>query len=96
MLAALRRAGSPYERAPRELADHTMVTTGAMTKRLDRLAAAGLIVRRHVAGDGRRRVVALTPAASTSSMPRSQTTWTMSDAWSTSSPTTIVTGSRRS
>ncbi|TFC21811.1 MarR family winged helix-turn-helix transcriptional regulator [Cryobacterium glucosi] len=61
VLAALRRAGSPYERAPRELADHTMVTTGAMTKRLDRLAAAGLIVRRHVAGDGRRRVVALTP-----------------------------------
>jgi DNA-binding MarR family transcriptional regulator len=60
VLAALRRAGSPYERAPRELADHTMVTTGAMTKRLDRLAAAGLIVRGHVVGDGRRRVVALT------------------------------------
>ena len=61
VLAALRRAGRPFERAPRELADHTMVTTGAMTKRLDRLAAAGLIVRRHVAEDGRRRVVALTP-----------------------------------
>jgi DNA-binding MarR family transcriptional regulator len=61
VLATLRRAGSPYERAPHELADHTMVTTGAMTKRLDRLAEAGLIVRSPAAGDGRRRIVALTP-----------------------------------
>ncbi|MCU1480422.1 MAG: marR [Subtercola sp.] len=61
VLAALRRAGSPYERAPGELAQHTMVTTGAMTKRLDRLTAAGLVVRRNAEGDGRRRVVALTP-----------------------------------
>ncbi|MYT26513.1 hypothetical protein GTW69_40685, partial [Streptomyces sp. SID7760] len=35
VLAALRRAGAPYERAPGELAVHTMVTTGAMTKRID-------------------------------------------------------------
>ncbi|UFS58832.1 MarR family winged helix-turn-helix transcriptional regulator [Subtercola endophyticus] len=61
VLAALRRAGAPYERAPGELAEHTMVTTGAMTKRLDRLAAAGLVERRNADGDGRRRVVALTP-----------------------------------
>ncbi|RFA10448.1 MarR family transcriptional regulator [Subtercola boreus] len=60
VLAALRRAGHPFERAPGELAEHTMVTTGAMTKRLDRLAAAGLVVRRAAEGDGRRRVVALT------------------------------------
>lgn len=56
VLAALRRAGDPFERAPGELAAHTMVTTGAMTKRIDRLAAAGLVTRRASAEDGRRRV----------------------------------------
>src|SRR5262245_2892910 len=62
VLAALRRAGEPYERAPGELARHTMVTTGAMTKRLDRLERAGLVARRRSATDGRGRVVALTQA----------------------------------
>ena len=62
VLATLRRAGEPFERAPGELADHTMVTSGAMTKRLDRLAAAGLVSRRRSADDGRVRIVALTPA----------------------------------
>ncbi|MEV7271884.1 MarR family winged helix-turn-helix transcriptional regulator [Streptomyces bacillaris] len=62
VLAALRRAGEPFERAPGELAAHTMVTTGAMTKRIDRLQRAGLVDRRRSAADGRGRVVALTPA----------------------------------
>ncbi|MGW0783501.1 MarR family winged helix-turn-helix transcriptional regulator [Streptomyces sp. NPDC002913] len=62
VLAALRRAGEPYERAPGELAAHTMVTTGAMTKRIDRLERDGLVTRRRSAADGRGRVVALTPA----------------------------------
>jgi DNA-binding MarR family transcriptional regulator len=62
VLATLRRAGPPYERAPSELAQFTMVTTGAMTKRLDRLERAGLVTRRRSAEDGRGRVVALTPA----------------------------------
>lgn len=62
VLAALRRAGEPFERAPGELAVHTMVTTGAMTKRIDRLERAGLVARRRSATDGRGRVVALTPA----------------------------------
>ena len=60
VLAALRRAGEPFERAPGDLANHTMVTTGAMTKRVDRLEAAGLVTRRPSADDGRGRVVALT------------------------------------
>jgi len=60
VLAALRRAGEPFERAPGDLANHTMVTTGAMTKRVDRLEAAGLVSRRPSAVDGRGRVVALT------------------------------------
>ncbi|MFI5889819.1 MarR family winged helix-turn-helix transcriptional regulator [Actinoplanes sp. NPDC051513] len=62
VLAALRRAGAPFERAPGELAAHTMVTTGAMTKRIDRLVRDGLVTRRPSAADGRGRVVALTGA----------------------------------
>ncbi|BBA96289.1 putative MarR family transcriptional regulator [Actinacidiphila reveromycinica] len=62
VLAALRRAGAPYERAPGELAAHTMVTTGAMTKRIDRLERGGLVTRRRARDDGRGRVVGLTPA----------------------------------
>ncbi|MEU4508144.1 MarR family transcriptional regulator [Nonomuraea wenchangensis] len=62
VLATLRRAGPPYERAPGELAAFTMVTTGAMTKRVDRLERDGLVTRRPSERDGRGRVVALTPA----------------------------------
>lgn len=65
VLAALRRAGEPFERTPGELAEHTMVTTGGMTKRLDRLEHAGLVTRRAAEGDGRGRVVALTPRGRT-------------------------------
>ncbi|MDO7883596.1 MarR family winged helix-turn-helix transcriptional regulator [Salinibacterium soli] len=60
VLAALRRQGHPFELAPGELADHTMVTTGAMSKRVDRLEDAGLVSRRASEHDGRARVVALT------------------------------------
>jgi len=62
VLAALRRAGRPYERAPGEIALHTMVTTSAVTKRVDRLEQAGLVRRRRSAADGRGRVVQLTAA----------------------------------
>ncbi|MEU1163120.1 MarR family transcriptional regulator [Streptomyces sp. NPDC005921] len=60
VLCALRRAGAPYERAPGELAAHTMVTTGAMTKRINRLEEAGLVTRRRSEDDQRGRIVALT------------------------------------
>lgn len=63
VLATLRRSGPPFERAPGELAEHTMVTTGAMSKRIDRLEAAGFVSRRAAGpADGRRRVVSLTAA----------------------------------
>jgi DNA-binding MarR family transcriptional regulator len=62
VLATLRRAGAPFERAPGELAQFTMVTTGAMTKRIDRLERDGLVTRRRSTIDGRGRVVALTKA----------------------------------
>jgi DNA-binding MarR family transcriptional regulator len=62
VLATLRRAGEPFERAPGQLAAFTMVTTGAMTKRIDRLERDGLVTRRPDTNDGRGRVVALTEA----------------------------------
>lgn len=61
VLATLRRAGAPYERAAGELADHTLVTTGGLTKRVDRLEARGLVERRAEASDARKRMVRLTP-----------------------------------
>lgn len=60
VLATLRRQGAPYELLAGELAQHTMVTTGGMTKRLDRLEAVGLVTRRVDPGDARVRRVALT------------------------------------
>jgi len=62
VLATLRRSGAPYELAPGELAAQTMVTTGGLTKRIDRLEEAGLVTRRRSDTDGRARVVALTPS----------------------------------
>ncbi|UTT62868.1 MarR family winged helix-turn-helix transcriptional regulator [Microcella humidisoli] len=65
VLAALRRAGAPYERTPTALADSTMVTAGGLTKRVDRLEDRGLVTRRISPLDGRGRVVALTDAGLT-------------------------------
>ena len=60
ILATLRRSGAPFELTPSELAQQTMVTTGAVSKRLDRLETAGLVTRRENLEDARGRVVALT------------------------------------
>jgi DNA-binding MarR family transcriptional regulator len=62
VLATLRRAGAPYELAPGELARTTMVSSGAVTKRVDRCVEQGWVTRRVSEGDQRGRVVALTPA----------------------------------
>jgi DNA-binding MarR family transcriptional regulator len=53
VLAALRRAGHPYRRTPTELAATTMLTTGGMTGRLDRLEAMGLVEREAYPNDRR-------------------------------------------
>ncbi|SCG77441.1 DNA-binding transcriptional regulator, MarR family [Micromonospora siamensis] len=45
VLAALRRAGSPYALAPKALAAGLMLTSGGMTGRLDRLERSGLVRR---------------------------------------------------
>mgnify|MGYP003522414429 FL=1 len=65
VLMTLRRVGAPFERTPGEVAARTMVTSGATTKRIERLERAGLVARRRSEHDGRGRVVALTPAGVT-------------------------------
>jgi DNA-binding MarR family transcriptional regulator len=45
VLAALRRAGAPYELSPGRLIRETLVTSGTMTNRVDRLATRGLVER---------------------------------------------------
>jgi len=46
VLAALRRSGPPYRLSPGQLLRETMVTSGTMTNRVDRLAARGLVAMR--------------------------------------------------
>ena len=62
VLATLRRQGAPFELTPGDLSDRTMVTSGAVSKRVDRLEARGLVERRPSAVDGRSRTVRLTDA----------------------------------
>jgi len=60
VLVALRRTGPPYRLAPGQLLAETLVTSGTMTNRIDRLAERGLVVREPVADDRRGTWVALT------------------------------------
>jgi DNA-binding MarR family transcriptional regulator len=62
VLAALRRAGDPFEMTAGELCIATHVTSGTMTSRLDRLVTRKLVVRRADAADGRLVRVHLTAA----------------------------------
>ncbi|MCF3100800.1 MarR family transcriptional regulator [Streptomyces roseoverticillatus] len=62
VLATLRRSDPPHSLTPAELMRSSMVTSGAITQRLDRLEARGLVSRSPSASDGRSVVVALTGA----------------------------------
>ena len=61
VLAALRRAGRPYVLSPGQLVDQTMVTSGTMTNRIDRLETRGLVQRLPDPADRRGVHVRLTP-----------------------------------
>jgi DNA-binding MarR family transcriptional regulator len=60
VLATLRRSGKPYALTPTKLYEATMVSSGAMTNRLDRLEKAGLITREPHPEDRRGVIVRLT------------------------------------
>lgn len=55
VLATLRRSGEPYELSAGDLMRQTMVTTGAVTNRIDRLEQRGLVER--ATTDDRRKVI---------------------------------------
>ncbi len=61
VLAALRRSGPPYSLSAGELSRTVLVTTGAITKRVDRLEAKGLVARSVTDEDARGRRITLTP-----------------------------------
>ncbi|MBD2760827.1 MarR family transcriptional regulator [Yimella sp. cx-573] len=60
VLSALRRAGSPYELSPGTLGQQTLVTSGTMTNRVDRLESRGYVERRPAPKDRRGVLVRLT------------------------------------
>src|SRR3989449_3547093 len=60
VLAALRRASPPYRMNPTRLFNSIILSSGAMTNRLDRLEAMGLVERQPDPADRRGRLVALT------------------------------------
>ena len=62
VLAALRRSGPPYLLRPVDLSRQLLVTTGAMTKRIDRMEGQGYVERLASEDDGRGRPVRLTDA----------------------------------
>ena len=61
VLSALRRAGAPYELSPGQLVAQTLVTSGTMTNRVDRLERRDLVGRSPDPNDRRGVIVSLTP-----------------------------------
>jgi len=60
VLSALRRQGQPYRLSPGALLRATLVTSGTMTNRIDRLASTGLVSRHPDPQDKRGVLVVLT------------------------------------
>lgn len=60
VLSALRRAGEPYQLSPGALVQETLVTSGTMTNRVDRLERRGLVERSPDPHDRRGVIVRLT------------------------------------
>ncbi|QYJ86676.1 MarR family transcriptional regulator [Shewanella mesophila] len=60
VLATIRRNGEPYSLTPSDLLSSMMLTSGAMTNRVDKLESKGLIERTHCTQDRRSVKVALT------------------------------------
>lgn len=65
VLSALRRAGTPYQLSPGALVQETLVTSGTMTNRVDRLERRGFAQRGPDPSDRRGVLVQLTPQGRT-------------------------------
>lgn len=65
VLSALRRAGAPYRLSPKQLLQQTLVSSGTMTNRIDRLVERGLVSRQTDPNDGRGILVEMSPAGLT-------------------------------
>ena len=61
MLTTLRRSGEPYELTPSALFKATLVTSGAITNRIDRMESKGLVERVRDLDDRRSVRIRLTP-----------------------------------
>lgn len=62
LLSTLRRAGPPYRLTAGELARATLVSPGAISQRLTKAEAQGLVARHRAGADGRAVTVELTAA----------------------------------
>jgi DNA-binding MarR family transcriptional regulator len=60
VLSALRRAGDPHQLSPKALLEQTLVSSGTMTNRIDRMSRRGLVERRTDPHDGRGILVSMT------------------------------------
>ncbi|WP_460801793.1 MarR family winged helix-turn-helix transcriptional regulator [Microbacterium sp. GXF6406] len=60
VLSALRRAGDPFQLSPKQLLQQTLVSSGTMTNRIDRLVGRRFVRRVSDPGDGRSVLVTLT------------------------------------
>lgn len=60
VLSALRRAGEPFQLSPKQLLQQTLVSSGTMTNRIDRLVGRRLVRRESDPGDGRSILVTMT------------------------------------
>jgi len=60
VLSALRRAGAPYQLSPKQLLQQTLVSSGTMTNRIDRLVGRRFVRREADPDDGRSVLVTLT------------------------------------
>ncbi len=60
VLSALRRAGDPFQLSPKQLLQQTLVSSGTMTNRIDRLVGRRFVRRVSDPDDGRSVLVTLT------------------------------------
>ena len=65
VLAVLRRGGAPFRQSPKVLVQQTMVSSGTMTNRIDRMVDRGLVQRLTDPNDGRGVLVEMTALGQT-------------------------------